>query len=90
MQSSPAAYDALKSYGILQLPSMSSIKQFTSASYQPGGTNSQHLQEARKSYTAYVEERVEQGHPKLMHTGVIIFDEVKVVMKVHWNSADNG
>lgn len=32
---SPAAYEALKSYGILQLPSLSAIKQFTSANYQP-------------------------------------------------------
>ena len=89
---SPAAYEALKSYGILQLPSLSAIKQFTSANYQPAGTtcNFEHLQEARKSYTAYIEERVEQGHPKPMRTGVVIFDEVKVVMKVHWNSADNG
>ena len=77
---SPAAYEALKSYGILQLPSLSVIKQFTSANYQPAGTNFQHLQEARKSYTAYIEERVEQGLQKPMHTGVVIFDEVKVVM----------
>lgn len=87
---SPAAYDALKSYGVLQLPSLSAIKQFTSANYQSAGTNFQHLQEARKSYTAYIEERVEQGLQNPMHTGVVIFDEVKVVMKVHWNSADNG
>lgn len=87
---SPAAYDALKSYGILQLPSVSSLKQFTSANNQPSGINSQHLQEASKSYAAYIDERVEQGYPKPMHTGVLIFDEVKVVMKVHWNSADNG
>ena len=80
---SPAAHDALKSYGTLQLPSLSVIKQFTSANYQPGGTNFQHLQEARKSYTAYIEERVQQGLQKPMHTGVVIFDEVKVVMKVH-------
>ncbi len=86
---SPAAYEALKSYSILSLPSVSSLKKFTAANNQPIGSNHAHLQDARETYAAYKSERKEGGFPEPKDTGVIILDEVKVVMKVHWNSANN-
>ena len=73
-----------------EFPSVSSLKQFLSANNQSYGINSQHLQEARKSYATYIEERMEHGYPKSMHTGEVMFEVVKAVMKVHWNSVDNG
>ena len=87
---SPAAYEALKSYQILKLPSVASLKHFTSANNQPTGLNLPHLHDAKQAYAAYKEERKEQGFLKPKEYGGLIFDEVKVVMKVHWNSADNG
>lgn len=87
---SPSAYEALASYDILKLPSVTSLKQFKSANNQAPGINLQHLEEAQKSYANYVAERTEQGYPKPRNTGVVMFDEVKVLMKVHWNSANNG
>lgn len=87
---SPAAYEALKSYQILNLPSVSSLKQFTSANTQAAGLNLPHLHDAKLTYAAYKVERKDQGFPEPKDTGVLVFDEVKVVMKVHWNSANNG
>ena len=87
---SPAAYEALKSYQILKLPSVASLKHFTSANNQPTGLNLPHLHDAKQAYAAYKEERKEQGFLEPKEYGGLIFDEVKVVMKVHWNSADNG
>ena len=87
---SPAAYEALKSYQILKLPSVASLKQFTSANKQPTGLNLPHLHDAKQAYAAYKEEQKEQGFLEPKEYGGLIFDEVKVVRKVHWNSADNG
>lgn len=87
---SPAAYEALKSYEVLKLPSVASLKQFTSANKQSPGLNLPHLRDAKETYTAYKVERKDQGLPEPKDSGVLIFDEVKVVMKVHWNSANNG
>lgn len=85
-------YEVLKSYGILQFLLLLVIKQFIFVNYQFVGIicNFEYLQEVRKLYIVYIEERVEQGYLKLMYIGVVIFDEVKVVMKVYWNSVDNG
>ena len=87
---SPAAYEALKGYQILNLPSVPSLKQFTAANKQAPGLNLPHLHDAKQTYTAYKKERREQGLLEPKDNGDLIFDEVKVVMKVHWNSADNG
>lgn len=36
---SPTAYEALKGFGILQLPSVSSLKSFTSFNVEPAGAS---------------------------------------------------
>ena len=87
---SPAAYEELKGYQTLNLPPVALLKQFTSANKQAPGLNLPHLHDAKPTYTAYKVERKEQGFLEPKDNGVLIFDEVKVVMKVHWNSADNG
>ena len=87
---SPGAYEASKSYQILKLPSVASLKHFTSANNQPTGLNLPHLHDANPAYAAYKEEQKEQGFLEPEEYGGLIFDEVKVMMKVHWNSADNG
>lgn len=87
---SPAAYEALISYQILKLPSVASLKHFTSANKQPTGLNLPHLHDANQAYAAYKDERKEQGLLEPEQYGGLIFDEVKVVMKVHWSSAENG
>ena len=66
------------------------LKHFTSASKQPRGFNLPHLYDEKQNYTAYKVERKEQEFLEPKDNGVLIFDEVKVVMKVHWNSADSG
>ena len=86
---SPAAYEALKGYQILNLPSVASLKQFTAGNRQAPGLNLPHLHHAKETFAAYKVERREQGFLEPKDNGVLIFDEVKVVMKVHWNSADN-
>ena len=86
---SPAGYEALKGYQILNLPSVASMKQFTAANKQAPGLNLPHLHDAKQTYAAYKVERREQGFLEPKDDGVLIFDGMKVVMKVHWNSADN-
>ena len=72
---SPAAYEALKSYQILNLPSVSSLKQFTSANTQAAGLNLPHLHDGKQTYAAYKVERKDQGLPEPKDTGVLVFDE---------------
>ena len=79
---SPRAYEALKSYQILKLPSVASLKHFTSANKQSTGLNLPHLHDANQAHTAYKEEWKERGFLEPEEYGGLIFDEVKVVMKV--------
>ena len=68
---------------------MASLKQLTAENKQAPGLNIPHLHDAKQTCAAYKVERREQGFLEPKDNGVLIFDEVKVVMKVHWNSADN-
>lgn len=61
-----------------------------SANQQSAGLNLSQLHDAKLTYAAYKVERKEQGFPEPRDSRVLIFDEVKMVMKVHWNSANNG
>lgn len=79
---SPAAYDALKTFSILQLPCKSSLKDFLSESKAEPGVNEQKIAEQRFVYEAFKEQKVKEGKKKPQSKGVLIFDEVKVQSKV--------
>ena len=83
---SPAAYEALKGFNILKFPSVSSIKAFTGSNLERPGDIQKRLSESYKQYQAMVEQKKSEGMKPPLGEGVLIFDEVKVAMKVSWNS----
>lgn len=86
---SPAAYKALSSFNILQLPSTDSLKQYRSAIYQGEGPNWENLQESASDCEKLKDERAKKGLKEPKSYGVLIGDEVKVVSKIQWNSKNN-
>lgn len=72
---SPAAYEALKSFNILQLPSRATLQAYTGAFLHESGANNEY-QVAQ--FLLHCQQRKENG--KESHkVGVLIFDEVKVI-----------
>ena len=83
---SPTAYDALRGFGILQLPGVSTLKTFSSFNIEVPGTNEERLAHAQQQYDAMVEEKSVAGISTPFYEGILIFDEVKVGAKVHYHA----
>ena len=86
---SPAAYEALAGFDILQLPSVDSLRQLRSRYFQTDGPNWENLEEAAQDYKSLREEKRVQRLLQAQGWGVLIGDEVKVVTKIQWNSKNN-
>ena len=85
---SPAAYEALKSFKILQLPSISSLQTLKGTRFHQPGINDgikQYVKEQQDNYVKY-KEVLRRGQKEPLHEGILIFDEVKVTSKVKWSS----
>ena len=80
------AYEALKGFGILQLLSVSSLKSFTSFNVESAGASEIRLAFARKQYDAMCEEKHAKGQTVPFKEGILVFDEVKVGVKVHYHA----
>ena len=83
---SPSAYESLKDFNSLRLPSISSLKKYVSAYTNEPGLVESHLQEARDSYDKMVESKIDKGENMPNYEGILIFDEVKVCLGVAWSS----
>ena len=83
---SPAAYEALKSFGILQLPSRSLLQSYTGTFLHDPGTNSKCIADQVAQYVLFKAECQKQGKHLPMSDGVLVFDEVKVACQLMWNS----
>ena len=83
---SPAAYEALRGFGILNLPCVSSLKAFTSFNMETPGFNEERLAHARKQYDEMTKEKCSAGELTPLSEGILIFDEVKVGSKVHYHA----
>lgn len=83
---SPAAYEALKSFNILQLPSVSSLKNKTRHLNSKPGIDQSYLNEEAIKYASFQDEKRNKGEKVPVGEGVLIFDEVKVIDKIIWNS----
>ena len=83
---SPAAYEALWGFGILNLPCVSSLKAFTSFNLETPGFNEERLAHARKQYDQMTKEKHIAGELTPLSEGILIFDEVKVGSKVHYHA----
>lgn len=86
---SPAAYDALKSFKILQLPSRSTIQSYTGSFLHEPGASSNCIANQLASYMVYKEECLKNGKKQPKGDGVLIFDEVKVACQLMWNSRNH-
>ena len=83
---SPSAYEALKSFNILQLPSRSTLQSYTGAFLHNPGANSTCIADQVAQYVVNCQQRQKEGKPESKSDGVLIFDEVKVVNRLMWNS----
>ena len=83
---SPTAYEALKGFGILQLLSESTLKSFTSFNIETSGVFEQRLAHARKQYNGMISEKQSSGSKVPFNEGVLIFDEVKVGLKLQYHA----
>ena len=83
---SPAAYEALKSFGILQLPSQSTLQSYTGAFLHEAGAATESIAKQVEMYKASIAQCKKEGKLAPQSDGVLIFDEVKVVSGLMWNS----
>ena len=79
---SPAAYQALKSFDILQLPCKKSLQGFLSANQSEPGVNEEQIAEQKRLYSAHTAQHVREDKKRPLQKGILIFDEVKVQSKV--------
>lgn len=88
---SPAAYDAISSFKVLQLPSVSTLSSYSKSNLESSGEVEVRLAEESCCYKARVQQHLEAGkNLPPIGEGVLIFDEVKVAAKLHWNSRDDS
>jgi len=81
---SPAAYDALKRFSILQLPSKSTLQGYTGAFMHEPGARSECIESQIARYVLFKEQCREAGRQEPRSDGVLIFDEVKVACQLMW------
>lgn len=78
---SPAAYEALKSFDVLQLPSKATLQAYTGAFlHEPGATTSC-IADQVAQYVLFCQQLLKEGKKESQHVGVLIFDEVKVISR---------
>ena len=65
---------------------MSTLKTFTSFNLEKPGFSEERLAHARKQYDKMCEERSASGGKVPFSEGILIFDEVKVGLKVHYHA----
>ena len=79
---SPAAYKALQSFGILKLPSKSTIQAYAGAfMHAPGATNVCIVDQVAR-YVTFKEECRKLGKQEPKGDRVLLFDEVKVACQL--------
>ena len=83
---SPAAYEALKSFGVLQLPCRSTLQSYTGVFLHEPGANSCSIEAQVAQFVLHCRQRVSEGKKESKKEGVLIFDEVKIINRLMWNS----
>ena len=75
---SPAAYEALKSFGVLQLPCRRNLQHFLSANASTPGVYEKAMSEQRNLYDAFCAHQKRESKKVPLYAGILIVDEVKV------------
>lgn len=81
-----SAYEALRGFGILQLPSVASLKCYTGFNLENTGFAEERLVFARQQYDKMMEEKRAASNVLPFSEEFLIFDEVKVGAKVHYHA----
>ena len=87
---SPAAFRALRSFNILKLRCVNSLKSFTRVNLSGPGVEGVHMSQRASQYEAFKEEKQKKGERIPFNEGILIFDEVKVIQKTMWNSKNHS
>ena len=80
---SPSAYEACRDLKILQLPHSKTLKQIIKDGSEKAGIDEEYLLGQHKTYIKYQKEREEEGHPRPLGVGVMMWDEVKVRISIY-------
>ena len=81
---SPAAFEALSSFKILQLPSSTTLKSYVQSNKEAPTECATRLAHERSLYDAQIEEHLQAGKQKPpLSEGALIADEVNVAAKLH-------
>ena len=85
---SPSAYEALKSFDVLQLPSRSTLQAYTGAFLHEAGASLQSIAQQVEKFKSLQKSK---DNPFITSkcNGLLIFDEVKVISSLMWNSKDH-
>ena len=84
---SPAAYKALQSFRLLQLPCVRNLKDYMRSNKEEAGSIQARLKACRDDYDKMVDTQKKLNSKTVAFgEGVLIFDEVKVGINVQWNS----
>ena len=76
---SPSAYEALKSFQIIQLPGVRTLKDYINSNREDPGKIQERLKLCREEYDRMVAMQQQLGNKQVpISKGVLIFDEVKV------------
>ena len=83
---SPAAYEALKSFNILQLPSRATLQSYTGVFLHDPGANSSCIADQVAQFVLFCKQQKTQGRQEPKGDVALIFDEVNVISRLMWNS----
>ena len=86
---SPSASESLKGFGILNLPSTRTLQDYKPTLVCNPGEIEKRLRKDRELYDCRVSEALHQQKSIPLSEGALIFDEVKVSLKLQWNSHDD-
>ena len=87
---SPAAYEALKSFNIIQLQSGATLQSYTGSFLHEQCAGYDCFSEQVSQYQQYCAKAKVDGKVESKNVGALIFDEVKLISRLLWNSNGYG
>ena len=76
----------MKEFGILQLPCRCTLQSYVGTFLHPPGASSACLIDQVAQYVLFKEKAKSEGRQEPKSDGILVFDEVKVVTRLMWNS----
>ena len=76
----------MRSFGILQLPVRSTLQAYTGCFLHDAGASWESISKQVEQYEKFKVQCIKTGKQAPLGNGVLIFDEVKVISRLMWNS----